>query len=216
MHFHLEHYHYFEYGCLLVAVFCYKGLRRFSLLAFIPIVLLACVSETLTIDKLGLELYPIYNVYMVALTPFYLYAYRKMLLPTRNERVIFDAISVLSMLFLLLNIFFIQGIRNFNTFSAILTQVLNVIFSGLVLVRLVTVESSQTTLYGEPYFWICSATLLFNLISFVVLGLLKFTLQMDLTIHNVSLHQVFLPPASDVQYSVYSFAFILCQIRKTS
>jgi len=218
-HFQLFHYEYFEYASLLVAIVCYKGLVRFSLEAFIPLLFVVCLIETLGDNYYLLGLtgsYPIYNFYFVAVTPFYLFLYRKMLLPTKSERVIFDSISILCMLFVLLNLFFIQGTKQFNSYSASLTEVLNVIFSGLILVRLVTVESRQTILYGEPYFWISSVNLLFNLVAFVLLGLLPFVISVGLKIGDKTLHQTILPPASDILYSIYCYAFILCRIRKTS
>ncbi|HEY6900778.1 MAG TPA: hypothetical protein VI233_09055, partial [Puia sp.] len=60
------------------------------------------------------------------------------------------------------------------------------------------------------------STLLFNLISFILLGLLPAVTRLGLNIGNKTLHQTILPPAADVLYSIYSFAFILCLVRKTN
>jgi hypothetical protein len=218
-HFQLFHYEYFEYASLLVAVICYKGLVRYSLQAFVPLLFVVCLIETLGDNYYLLRLkgsYPVFNFYFLFVQSFYFLLYRNMLLPTKNERVIFDTVSILCMLFVVLNLLFIQGPGNFNSYSASLTQVLNVIFCGLILVRLVTVETRQTLLYGEPYFWIGAATLLFNLVAFVLLGLLPFVISLGLNIGKQSLHQAILPWASDILYSIYSFAFILCSIRKTN
>lgn len=214
-----EWFQFFEWASLLAAVVCRKGLSRFSLGVFIPLLITVNLFETIGVNHQLFhrsDSYNVYSFYNLVVTPFYLYAFYKMMLPKKSEQILFITLSALCMLLLVLNLLFIQGPTIFNTYSITLTQVMNIVFCGLILIRLLTVENEQTQIYRAPYFWINAACLLFSMITLVVVGLHPYILKHKLLIWNTTLYHILMPCAAAVLYSTYSYAFILCRIRKTN
>ncbi|MBO9729573.1 MAG: hypothetical protein J7623_13125 [Chitinophaga sp.] len=213
----LEWFQYFQIASLLTAIICWRGLARFSLLAFIPILIITNITETLgaNIRSLGLaNSYNIYNIYILLVTPFYLYVYRKMLLMGKNEKKVFIIIAGLCMCFLLLNFLFMQGPQQFDSYSAMLIELLNIVFCSLILLRLLMVENEETILYGTPYYWISASTLLFSIVALVALGLQPYIIREGITLWQRSLYRALLPVANAFLYSGYIYSFILCSKAK--
>lgn len=214
---HIIVHQYFELLSLLVAIYCRKGLRAFSLQAFIPLLAVVNIIEIIGINS-DLFGWPsnhfIYNFNLLLATPFQLYLLGKMLRLKGKEKPVFFIVSMLCMLIIILNYFFLQGPIEFNTNSLILIEVLMVVFSCFVLLRIALQYNEEADLLKEPYFWINSAQLLFALVTLVVLGALKYNQLNNITIGKKSIHDFLMPPANIILYSVYSYAFILCRIQK--
>lgn len=214
----MDWYQYWQLACLLVAVVCISGLRRFSIAAFIPLLIIINAVE-ITGDNFRLfglqNNYFIYNLYLIFSTPLTLYLYQRMLHLNGYPLQVFRAIALLCMLIILLNYFFLQGEYLFNTNALVLIMILNIIFSCLVLFRLSLHDAKQTQLYREPYFWINAANLLFSLLTLVLLGLQQYIRSHHIEIENKSLYRSIMPAANIILYTVYSYAFLLCQIQKT-
>jgi hypothetical protein len=215
-----ERFQYFELLSLLVALFCYKGLRRFSLGIFLPLLVLVNLLEMAGVNYrlLGLKdnNYILYNLLIIAQTPMYLYVYTKMMMLKKSEQLVFNMIAALCFLFLLLDFVYIQGPWVFNTYSATLISVLNIVFCSLILLRLFMVENKQVILYGEPYFWITASYMLFSLVTLVFLGLQPYIRNYHLTIGQKTIYRALMPYGSIILYSAFSYAFLLCRIRKTN
>ncbi|TWW00668.1 hypothetical protein [Chitinophaga pinensis] len=212
----LDLFQYFQLLSLLVAVICYKGLSHCRLLLFIPLLLLTNIVEIVGTNyrMLGWTRSDfIYNWYILLSTPMNLYLYGIMLRLRQNEKPIYIIISLLSILFIFINFFFLQGQGQFNNISVILIEILNIVFSCFVLLRLALHGDTQLGMFKDPYSWISAANLLFGLITLVLLGLQQYIRSNNIVIGNTSLYRAILPVVNIILYSSYCVAFVLCRIR---
>src|SRR5580704_3883611 len=139
----------FEYCQLIslcIAIYCWKGLKTCSLLAFIPFLVIVNITE-LTGENFRAfgwtSNYFIYNLYLLISTPFLFYLAGKMLFLTRKESVIYFIVCILCMLLVILNLGFNQGFIQFNTYSLGLIEIMVIVFSGLCLVRLTVFDEKE-------------------------------------------------------------------------
>jgi hypothetical protein len=211
-------YEYFQIVALVTAVYCRKGLKTCSILAFIPLLIIVNITEftAANFSYFGWPSnYLIYNLYLVISTPFFFYLAGKMLFLTKRESIIYYIVCVLCMLLVLVNFGFIQGMNHFNTYSLGLVEIMIIVFSGLCLVRLTVFDQQEMNFMREPYFWINSLNLLFGLITLVVLGLQSYILINHIEIAHKSLYNAILPVVNAIIYSGYTYAFILCRTQIT-
>lgn len=216
-HMTITWYQYAQLLCLFVAVLNVSGLRRFSIVAFIPLLILDNVIEIIgrNLHFFGwVKNHFVYNVYLILSPPIYLYLYSRMLNLKKEVLNIFWIISSLCVLLILLNYFFIQGFQKFNMYSLILIMMLNIILSCFVLFKLSLQNSGEIMLLHEPYFWINAANLLFSLITLVTLGLQDYILSNNIQLNKKSLYYEIMPVANVALYAGYSYSFLLCQKQK--
>ena len=152
----------------------------------------------------------VYDYYLIISFPVTYYIFYKMLDYTSWIRIIFFSLGFLVLAFLLLNIFFIQGIYEFNTYSFILTGLVTAIISLLVLVKLFKEDDFSLMLYQHPYFWISGATLIFSVSTLVILGLQQYIEAQHLQYDGKNIYRVLTPIMNVVLYVSYSYAFFLC------
>jgi hypothetical protein len=215
---HVAWYEYFQIISLCVAIYCWKGLKVCSLLAFIPLLVIVNITELIGINFRALgwsSNYRIYNLYILASTPFFFYLAGKMLFLTKKETIIFYIVCVLCLLLVFVNFIFIQGNIEFNTYSLGLVQIMLIVFSGLCLVRLTVFDQKELNFMKEPYFWINSLNLLDGLIMLVILGLQSYIYINHIEIAHKSLYYAILPAVNAIVYTGYSYAFILCRTQRT-
>ena len=208
---------YFELLSLITAIYCWRGLKTCSLIAFIPLLVIVNTAEIVAHNYLAFgwtSNYRIYNLYLILSTPFFFYLAGKMLFLTRREGVIFFIVCILCMILVLINFGFIQGTMAFNTYSLGLVQNMIIVFSGLCLVRLTLFDQKELNFMREPYFWINSLNLLSGLITLVILGLQSYILINKIEIANKTLYHAILPAVNAIVYAGYSYAFILCRTQK--
>lgn len=215
---HIAWYEYFQIASLVIAIWCWKGLKACSLIAFIPLLVMANLAELTGINYhlFGWSSnYRIYNVYMLFSTPLFFYLAGKMLFLTRKEAVIYFIVCTLCMLLVVANFLFIQGTTQFNSYSLGLIDIMLIVFSGLCLVRLTVLDQKELNFMKEPYFWINALNLMFGLITLVVLGLQSYILYNHIEIANKTLYYAILPAVNAIVYAGYSYAFILCRTERT-
>lgn len=215
---HIAWFEYFQFACLLTAIYCYRGLRACSLLAFIPLLVIVNITEFIGTNyrMMGWRFnYPVYNIYLLVSTPFYFYIAGKMLFLTGKETIVFYTVCVLCLILIGVNFSFIQGQAHFNTYSFVLIEILMIVFSCLSLVRLTLLDQKDLRFIKEPFFWINTVNLLFGLITLVVLGLQEYIVTNQIKIDNKTLYNAILPSVNAIVYAGYSYAFILCRIQKT-
>ncbi len=204
---------------LCVAIYCRKGLKACSLLAFIPLLVIVNLTELIGIELPsvlgGLRIILSITSISSVSTPFFFYLAGKMLFLTKKETIVFTIVCSLCLLLILVNYGFIQGQVQFNTFSLGLEEIMLIIFSGLCLLRLTVLDREEINFMKEPYFWINSLNLLGGLITVVVLGLQSYILLNKIEIANRSLYAAILPVVNAIVYSGYSYAFMLCKMQKT-
>ncbi len=211
-------YEYFQIISLAVAIYCWKGLKACSLLAFIPLLIIINITELTAWNFRAFgwsSNHIIYNLYLLVSTPFFFYLAGKMLFLTRRESVIFYIVCALCLILIYVNFGYIQGSFAFNTYSLGLFDIMLVVFSGLSLVRLTVLDRKELNFMKEPYFWINSMNLLFGLITLVVLGLQSYIQNNHIEIAHKPLYLAILPAVNAIVYAGYSYAFILCRTQRT-
>lgn len=212
----VDSFQYVQLLSLLVAILCYKGLNNYRLVLFIPLLALTNVIELIGNNYRALgwsHNYTIYNWYIILSTPLNLYLYGRMLRIRKNEKLVYLTICALSMLFIILNYIFLQGPGQFNNISIVLIEILNIVFSCFVLLRLALRGDVLVSIFREPYFWISAANLLFGLITLVLLGLQQYIRSNNILIGKDSMYHAILPVVNIVLYSCYCLAFILCRMQ---
>ena len=208
----MKFYQYFQYLSLFIALYCYKGLKYFKIQLIIIFLFISCITETLaTLYKhFGWQTnYLPYNIYLFASSFVFFFLFARMLNLNNSTKILFWVISILSLLFVELNFFFLQGFTVFNTYSLIIIELLNIFFTSLILLYLA--RNDNSTLMKNPFFLINASLLLFSLGTLVVLGLQDFILKNKLRIIQLNLYRVIMPPLNIILYSTFSFAFILCK-----
>jgi len=211
-------YQYFEFFSLLCALWCARGLKSFSITVFIPILLLDNLTEVVAVNHARFNWdtnYFIYNIYYLLSTPLYLYLFAVMLRGDRQEKRRLLGIGIAIEAFMLLDYFFIQGVMPFNTFSALLVAVMDIIFVCLILFRLTIRTDEAYFLLQDPYFWINAVLLLFSLVSLIVLGMHKYIVLYHLEFRHKNLYIAIIRAANAVLYTGYSAAFLLCQTQRS-
>jgi hypothetical protein len=215
---HIAWFEYFQIISFFVAIYCWKGLKACSLLAFIPLLVIVNITELTGVNFRAFgwsSNYFIYNLYLLVSTPFFFYLAGKMLFLTKKETIIFYIVCILCMILVFVNFAFIQGSRQLNTYSVCLVEIMIIVFSGLCLVRLTVFDQHELNFMKEPYFWINSLNLLSGLITLVVLGLQSYILINQIEIANKTLYYAIMPAINAIVYAGYSYAFILCRTQKT-
>jgi hypothetical protein len=208
---------YFQILSLITAIFCWRGLKSCSLLAFIPLLVIVNATELIAENYLAFgwsSNYRIYNLYLLLSTPFFFYLAGKMLFLTRKEAIIFYIVCILCMVLMCINYGFIQGPLQFNSYTLGLVDIMIIVFSSLCLVRLTVFDQEELNFMREPYFWINSLNLLSSLITLVVLGLQSYILINKIEIANKTLYHAILPAVNAIVYGGYSYAFTLCRTQR--
>lgn len=215
MSFHILPYHWCQLLSLFVAIYCYKGLGKFSLQAIIPLLLITCCIELLASNN---ELfgwksnYFLYNWYLLLSPPFYLYLFYKMLDLEGTAGIIFAVIALLAALLVFLNYFFLQGNRVFNNYSFLFIEIINIVFCCIILFKMALIdEPGPEPLFRLPYFWISLSLLLFSLGAVVVLGMQEYIAKNKIEIEGKPLYRFIMPALNMVLYLGYSYAFLLCR-----
>lgn len=206
-------YQYAQLLSLAMALLYMGGLRRHGITAFIPL-----LAITNAIEFIGMNYkffgwannYFLYNIYILATTPLYLYLFYNMLQLKPGEQRRYKLVAAGILLLIIVNYCFIQGPVVFNTYSLVLFELMNILLSSFVLLRLVLTDG-QDPLLKKPYFWINSVTFLFGLVTLVLLGLQQYIAQKGIKLNNKSLYFAILPAANIILYLGYSYAFYLCR-----
>jgi len=214
---HIAWFEYFQILSLITAIYCWKGLKSCSLLAFIPLLIIVNAAELIADNYRAYgwsSNYRVYNLYLLLSTPFFFYLAGKMLFLTRKEAAIFYIVCVLCMVLVCINFGFIQGPIQFNSYSLGLVDIMIIVFSSLCLVRLTVFDQKELNFMREPYFWINSLNLLSSLITLVVLGLQSYIQINKIEIANKTLYHAILPAVNAIVYGGYSYAFTLCRTQR--
>ena len=215
----LYYFQYIQLFSLLLAILCRKGLNAFSIGILIPILLVDNTSDVLGANDTRIfhssDNYFIFNLYYLLSTPLYLYLFTVMLKASRRERNRILLAGGIIEGFMIANYFFIQGMQQFNSFTAILVNLTNFVFSCLVLARLAIRKEEDSRLLADPYFWINAMILLFSLVSMITLGLQKYIAVNNIQFDGKSLYIALSQASNALLYIGYSGAILLCQMQRS-
>jgi len=209
---------YFQIIALLLAVVYYRGLKKYRLTAFIPLLIIVNIVETVGMNWKNLgwsNNYSVYNLYLIFSTPLYLYLYSVMLDLRDKALMLYAAISILCITFIVVNFFLLQGTKDFNSYSMVLISILYIVFSCLVLFRMSLASNVAINLYREPYSWISSANLFFSMITLVFLGLQHYILVNNVKLGNKTMYYALMPSANAILYAGFAYAFVLCNQKRS-
>lgn len=204
---------YFQILSLLLSIIYNRGLSKFKISGFIPLLSITCIAEFIGSNRSYFgwkNNYLLYDWYLIISFLITYYVFYKMLAYVSWIRVIFFCLGFLLLTFLLLNIFFIQGADHFDTYSLILTEFVTTLLSLLILVKLFKEDDFSIMLYQHPYFWISGATLIFSVSTLVILGLQQYIEAQHLQYDGKNIYRVLTPIMNVVLYVSYSYAFFLC------
>lgn len=220
MPFHILTYHWFQLLSLAAAIICYRGLTRFSLVPFIPLLLVTCIIELMGSNMKFFgwtSNYFIYNMYLLLTPPLYLLLFHSMLRMNQKVKPIFTIIAALCILVILLNYFFVQGTDKFNSFSFLFIEIMNIVFCCLVLFRMALVATpAKENIYTHPYFWISLSLLLFSLGAVMVLGMQEYIARNNIQLDGKNIYRTIMPLLNILLYLGYAYAFYLCRKKKNS
>lgn len=213
----IRYYEWFQLLSLLTAIYCHKELKSYSLLLFIPFLFIITGVEFIATNIIylgGKSNYSLYNFNLLISVPFYLYIFGQILSLKKKEKTLFSIISILCIVLLLLNFFFLQGSNTFNSYGFLFFEIINIVFSCITLLQLAIDEKTKTALLKKPYFWIAAPTLLFSLGTIVVLGLQQYILSNHIQMDGKSIYRIIVPPLNVLLYTGYTYAFVLCRIHR--
>lgn len=154
----------------------------------------------------------LYNFFTLFEFLFYLWTLRQIIKKRMVKKLIGYAMVIL-LIFSLLNIFYIQGIRRFQSYSYSIGSLLIVAFCIYYFYEIFLIPHS-INLLRQPPFWICSALLFYYTISFPIFGLTNVVPTLpNVIINNLS---TFITILNVLLYSMFSIAFICrFKIRKS-
>lgn len=215
----LLYFQYFQIFSLLLALVCRKGLNVFSIGILIPILLVDNASDIIGANYTRIfhspDNYFVFNIYYLLSTPLYLYLFAVMLKgDSRERRRIFLAGIVIELL-IAANYLFIQGHLAFDSFTSLLVNLTNFVFSCLILTRLAMRKEEDKHLLVDPYFWINAMILLFSLVSMIALGLQKYIAVNHIQLVGKNLYFALMQAANAALYIGYSGAIVLCQTQRS-
>lgn len=212
MRFHI--YQILQLISLITAIAYFKELKRFKLTAFIPLLIIVCVTEGIAANYkfFGWKSnYAVYNIYFVFSTPVSLYLSYNMLEYKGIARSLFIFISICVSIFLLCNVLFIQGTIVIATYSYFAAMSAMVVFSFLVVLRLFLDDDSSLLLNQHPYFWINAATVIFSIGALFIMGISGFIKNHKVQISGHNIYQYVTQALNYVLYGAYIYAFWLCK-----
>ncbi len=176
---------YFEVGALLVSMLFSKRISASPIRWFLPYLSVIVIVELLGryIKKdLGSVNSWLYNISIPIEYVFYSLLFIHFYTNPKFKKICIFALA-LFLIFIVINISFIEGFYDFNTYTLKIGSFLMIIFSCMFFIDLVQREK-DFTLTTEPMFWIASGVLLFNTGEFF------FNLSLDYLIKNFPISTV--------------------------
>lgn len=155
--------YYFEIGALLISVVCLYKFDNRPLRWFIPFLLLM-VSAELSGRYIRRVLHEpnvwLYNITIPVEYLFYGFMIGSLCVNRSFKKFIFYSTLLLGG-WVIINLLFIQGFTNLNTYTLKAGSSCMIVFSGIGLIDLFR-NDNNTSILKIPLFWICAGVLFFN------------------------------------------------------
>lgn len=189
-----------EIAALVTSLVLWPRIKH-SFFKYFPLLLLMIVAAELSGAYMGQVLhksnYPIYNITSPISTFFYCLLFYQYL---RAKKIVVP-ILIVFILFTLINLFFLQGIGRFNSYTLILGSLILVILSCLYLYEMLYSEEYIVPV-KQPMFWITVGLLFSCLISLLYWG--SYELQIDV---RGQLFRLIVKNAVILRYTSFIIAF---------
>ncbi|TAH06327.1 MAG: hypothetical protein EAZ13_09795, partial [Sphingobacteriia bacterium] len=116
-----------------------------------------------------------------------------------------------------LNLKYIQGFHTFHSYTFLLGSFFMVLFSCLFFFESVRLENLHKMLPDQPFFWVCTAFIMFYLGSVVINSLFQYLMSFDMQSQGKRIYSIINQSLNLLLYTGFIYAFILChRKRKTS
>lgn len=212
------YYQYFQIASVLSGLLFFRRLRDQHLLYFL---LLCTIGTVVDISSSWVKDagYPsnhfVLNYYpMLSISVVFIAYYRHLQLSTPNG-IIYKLVAVVATAAGILNYFFWEGMMKMNNFSHIFYHFFCILLSCLLLFKM-AMREDYFTFTSESLFWIAGGMLIFSLGALVVMGMSQFIRINHLTIRNKALYNIIMPMLNVIFYSSFTYAFILCRLKRKS
>jgi hypothetical protein len=205
---------YFELLSLLFAIIFYSKLLLFRLKPFLLLLIVICITEACGANMRLFNLhrnYFMYNIYYVISMPIHFWIFINMLDYKGRVKTGYILIAALVMCFLIVNVFFLHNIQEFNVYSIVMVEFIKGVLSLMVITMILKEDESEMSIGNNPYFWIAGATLIFSVSAVILFGLQKFIVTNKIQINGKSIYRIIIPLVNVVLYSSYCYAFYLCR-----
>lgn len=207
----LPFYIYFLVPCIVIGISVYFQKVSPLYLRILPILLIINLFVEIFGQWLVIEYgtnIPMFNFYMALLVTMHMFLLREMVVGKLVKKIVFVLLWVYPLI-CLANIFFIQGIFNWQSYSYLIGNVIVVSLTVYYFFELFR-RPTFINLIKEPAFWICSALLFYYMGSFPFLGLANLLMKAPLILRNNL--SVLLNLLTILQYILFSIAF-LCRLK---
>lgn len=204
-------YIYFLVPCIIIGISVYFQPSSPLYLRILPVLLIINLFVELSgrwvASKYDSNV-PMYNFYMAFLVTAHMFLLREMVVGKLAKKIVY-ALLWLYPLICLVNIFFIQGIKNWQSYSYLIGNVIVVSLTVYYFFELFR-RPTFINLIREPAFWICSALLFYYMGSFPFLGLANLLMSAPPIVRNNL--SALLNLLIILQYILFSIAF-LCRVK---
>lgn len=207
-------YHYVEFLSFILAAVFFSDLKKFKLGGFLPYLFLTCVTELIAsnIEAFGLtNNHFVYDIYIVVASAITIYIYYPILNYKGLAQKLYIGLAALAIVFMLVDMFIIQGFVDYDTYNNTITAFIAVILATLLLVKLFMDDNATVRIIDNPYFWISAGAIIFYFGEMIVLGLQQFIMQRQIKVGGVILYNVIIPLFCAVLYGCFCYSFILCR-----
>ncbi len=159
--------------------------------------------------------YFIINLYAVIGAPvIYAGFYKHLQLSQRNKKW-YKIFAILLTAGFVIDYFFINDFNKIDAYSLIVFYFINIILCCGWLFK-TAMKDEIFRFDREPLFWISSGLLIFSIGTLITLGMNQFIRINQLTIQNQFIYRIIMPVLNVILYSSFTYAFLLCRLRKKS
>lgn len=213
------YYHqYFEMASVIAGIIFFSSLKKEKMFVFF----LLCIIS-LSVDLISTYLisagynsnYFIINLYPLTAAPLIFYGFFTLLNLSSRNAAIYRIVATTACAAFFINYFFGEGINKLNTFSILFFYFFNIFLSSGMLFKM-AMREDYFLFVNEPAFWVSAGLLIFSLGALVVMGMNQFIRINQITIRNVTLYRIIMPVLNVILYSSFTYAFVLCGLRKKS
>ncbi|TAG13944.1 MAG: hypothetical protein EAZ41_01690, partial [Sphingobacteriia bacterium] len=164
-----------------VCLGCYNSVKKTQLKYFLPFLFITGIVEATAywIPLKGISKFNIFNTFTTFEFVFYFFIFSKHLkLPYYRYPVI--AMIFIYPITVYLNLKYIQGFHTFHSYTFLLGSFFMVLFSCLFFFESVRLENLHKMLPDQPFFWVCTAFIMFYLGSVVINSLFQYLMSFDM------------------------------------
>ncbi len=198
-----------------VCLYYYASLKKTDLKYFLPFLFLTTIVEWSGYFFLinDVRKFMIYNSFTTFEFVFYFFIFSKHL------RVPYFRYPVIAMIFVYpflvyYNLKYIQGFQTFHSYTFLLGSFFMVLFSILFFFESVRTENLEKLLPDQPFFWVCTAYIMFYLGSVVINSLFQYLMSFDMHSQGKRIYSTINQSLNLLLYSGFIYAFILCHQKK--